>query len=179
MKSKELKALTYRLAEFFPLIGWLAFGCMMLAAINGCQIYDGELPDKGKYVESGVRICGKTIYSKRKRVLSKAEKIAMIDIEVLEKESLFKIESQEKRRSVLLIMALASYGLAVLAIVAGAILSGWKTFAALAAILMVLGTIFLSLVTTIYIFSWGLVGVVIAAIVRVLYLFKRRGYGGE
>lgn len=154
--------------------------------LSSCQIYRGELLEDGKYVESGFRIGSLSIASERERVLSpsefeeklkrEAEEQKLKDeMEANRRERLYKIESKEKRRKVLLYMSVISYCLALAAVVAGVLIRGYKTFGILCGVLMLLGTAFLSMVTTIHVLSWFLLAAVIVGVLRLLYVFRNRG----
>jgi len=169
-----------------PIIGWIAFGTLIL--LSGCKTYEGRL--EGNIESSGIEILGCSVWSSEKRQLTDEEYDEKLrrqfredelktELEALKKERLYKIESKEKQRRVLLVMAYASYALALLSVVAGVVLKGYKTFAVLLSAFMVIGTVFLSLATTIHIFTWLLIGGVVVAVVRVMYLLKHRGYDHE
>ena len=167
----------------------LLIGAIFIATMVGsCTSYEGRQVGSTKL--DGWELCGYPIYTAEERILTpeeheeelrraKEEAEQAVQLEAERREAMFGIESKEKRRTVLLTMSTVSYALAILSVVAGALLSGYKTFGLLMGVLMILGTVFLSLVIALPIFTWALIGAIVAGIFRVLYLFKHRGYGGE
>ncbi len=157
--------------------------------ITSCQIYNGEELDGGKFQQSGLRLDlpGKKfdidIMSSKKRVLSPEEhKEAMrrkakeeelnTELEAAKRERMYKIETKEKKRTILLWLSCICYGLSVAFVVAGIFLEGWKVFSTIAVAMMAFGIFFMVLINMLPIMTVIIMVPIGIAVFRLLYMFK-------
>lgn len=176
-----------------PVIGWLILLAALLVHLNSCQSFDGEEIEGGKSTLSGYRIDlpGKSmdinLFTSKKRIMSPEEhKEAMrrkaeeeqlrIELEAKEKERLYKIETKEKKRRILLILSCVCYMLAVLSVVAGIMLDGWKTFSTIAVAMMGFGVFFMVLIDMLPVFAAIVMIPVGLGVYRVMYMFRHVAY---
>lgn len=172
-----------------PTIGWLILLSALMIHVSSCQTYKDEDRDNGKYKQSGLRLdlpgekLDVDILSHRERVLSpeehkeemrrKAEEEKLrIELEAQERERLYKIETKEKKRRILLYLSLGCYVLAVLSVVAGILLEGWKVFSTIAIAMMGFGIFFMVLIDMLPVFAAIVMIPIGIGVYRVMYMFK-------
>lgn len=177
------------MARYSALIGWFIFASLMIVSLSSCQVFKGEEIEAGKFKQSGLRLdlpgekLDMNILSSKERVTSpeehkeelrrKAEEERLkTELEAEKKERLYKIETKEKKRRVLLILSCVCYLLGIAAVIAGVLLEGWKTFGMVAVSMMGLGIFFMVLIDMLPIFTIALMVPIGWGVLRLMYVFK-------
>jgi hypothetical protein len=170
-------------------LGWIIFGIGMIIHISSCQVYQGEDVEGGKFTQSGLRFdlpgkkCDIDILSNKKRTESPeehderlrreaAEEKLRTELEAAKKERMYKIETKEKKRTILLWLSFGCYALAILSVVAGILLEGWKTFGTISVAMMGMGIFFMVLINMLPAFTAIVMIPVGWGVYRVMYMFK-------
>jgi len=170
-------------------MAWITFAIAIILHASSCQMYQGEDIEGGKFTQSGLRIdlpgkkCDIDVLSSKKRTESPdehserlrreaAEEKLKTELEAARKERMYKIETKEKKRSILLWLSFGCYVLAVLSVIAGILLEGWKTFGTIAVAMMACGIFFMVLIDMLPAFTIAIIIPVGWGVYRLMFMFK-------